>query len=174
MIWPTADDSNYREVVGLELLKDVLDLMLTESVREKLGDSYGVGLQSVNSSAYEGFGYIAASAVVAPDRADVVEKAFAEAAAELRDKPIPADLLDRARNPELEAVDRAFKDNGYWVAALSQAQTRPERLERIRTRRTVRESITAAELQELARRYLQPGTARTARIVSSKLETAAR
>ncbi|MBV9529317.1 pitrilysin family protein, partial [Sphingomonas sp.] len=34
-VWPTTDDSNYREVVGLALLKDVLDLMLTESVRER-------------------------------------------------------------------------------------------------------------------------------------------
>ncbi len=40
-VWPTTDDSNYREVIGIELLKDVLDLMLTDSVREKLGDSYG-------------------------------------------------------------------------------------------------------------------------------------
>ena len=43
-VWPTTDDSNFREAVGVEVLKDVLDLMLTESVREKLGDSYGVSL----------------------------------------------------------------------------------------------------------------------------------
>ena len=98
-LWPTTDDSNYREVVGLEMLKDVLELMLMESVRETLGSSYAVQMQSVNSTAYTGFGYIAAAAVVAPDKADEVEKAFAEAAAELRDKPIPADLLARARAP---------------------------------------------------------------------------
>ena len=76
--------------------------MLTDSVREKLGDSYGVSLQSSMSDTFKGFGYLSAAAVVAPDKTDEVQQAIAEAAAELRDQPVSADLLARARNPELE------------------------------------------------------------------------
>ena len=172
-VWPTADNSNYREVVGVGLLKDVLDLMLTDSVREKLGDSYGVDLQSVMSDTFNGFGYLSASAVVAPDKTDEVQQAIAEAAAELRAKPVSDDLLARARNPELEKADRNMRENAYWLAALSRSQSEPERLDRIREKKTLLQSITAADLQKLAQKYIRPDTVQQVRIVSSKLATTA-
>jgi zinc protease len=172
-VWPTTDDSDYREVVGVELLKDVLDLMLTDSVREKLGDSYGVSLSSNMSDTFKGFGYLSAAAVVAPDKADEVQKAIADAAAELRAKPVSDDLLARARNPELEKADRMMRDNGYWIAALAQAQSEPERLDRIREKKTLLQSVTAAEIQKLAQKYLEPARVQKVRIVSSKLATTA-
>jgi zinc protease len=172
-VWPTTDDSNYREVIGVEMLKDVLDLMLTESVREKLGDSYGVSLQSAMSDTFKGFGYLSAAAVVAPDKTDEVQQAIAEAAAQLRDKPVSADLLARARNPELEKVDHQQRDNGYWIGALAKAQSEPERLDRIRQRKALMQAITAADIQKLSQKYLQPGDLQKVRIVSSKVATTA-
>jgi len=172
-VWPTTDDSNYREVVGIELLKDVLDLMLTDSVREKLGDSYGVSLQSLMSNSFTGFGYLVAAAVVAPDKTDEVEKAIADAASDLRDKPVSADLLARALNPELDRADRELRDNGYWLGMLSRAQSHPERLDRIREKKALLQSITAADIQKLAQEYLQPSAVQKVRIVSSKLATTA-
>ena len=172
-VWPTTDDSNFREVVGMELLKDVLDIMLLESVRQRLGDSYGVSLQSHMSSVFNGFGYLTAAAVVAPDKANEVEKAFLDASAELRDKPVSEDLLSRARNPDLEKIDRSLRDNGYWISALSKAQSQPDRLDRIRQRKAVLQSITAADIQQLARKYLQPGRVQQVRILSSSLGTTA-
>jgi zinc protease len=171
--WPTTDDSDFRREVGIGLLKDTLDLMLTDKVRESLGDSYGVSLSSVMSDTFPGFGYLSASAIVAPDKIDEVEKAIAEAAAELRDKPVDADLLARARNPELEKMDKQMRDNGFWLAALSQAQSKPERLDRIRERKAILQSITAADLQKLAQEYLQPDKRQTATIVSDKVATTA-
>lgn len=172
-VWPTSDDSNYREVIGIELLKDVLDLMLTDSVREKLGDSYGVSLQSAMSDTFKGFGYLSVAAVVAPDKTDEVQQAIAEAAAQLRDQPASVDLLARARNPELEKVDRQLRDNGYWIAALAKAQSEPERLDRIRQKKALMQSITASDIQKLARKYLQPGDLQKVQIVSSKVATTA-
>ncbi len=172
-VWPTTDDSNYRDVVGVELLKDVLDLMLTDSIRETLGDSYGVSLHSAMSDTFPGFGYLSAAAVVAPDKTDEVQKAMADAAAQLRDKPISADLLARARNPELDKADRDLRDNGYWLAALSKAQSEPARLDRIREKKKLLQSITAADLQKLAQKYLQPDRVQHVRIVPAKLATTA-
>jgi zinc protease len=175
-VWPTTDDSNYREVIGVELLKDVLDVMLTDNVREKLGDSYGVSLQSEMSDTFKGFGYLSAAAVVAPDKTDEVQQAIAQAAADLRDKPVSDDILTRARNPELEKTDRDLRENAYWLAMLGKAQSEPGRLDRIREKKKLLQSITAADIQKLAQKYLQPGTVQHVRIVSSKLPatTAAR
>jgi zinc protease len=173
-VWPTTDDSDYREVIGVELLKDVLDLMLTESVREKLGDSYGVSLSSEMSDAFSGFGYLSAAAVVAPDKTDEVQQAIAEATSELRGKPISEDLLARARNPELEKADRMLRDNGYWLAALARAQSEPARLERIRQKKALLQSVTTAEIQALARKYLQPDRVQNVQILSKPAATASR
>lgn len=172
-VWPTTDDSNFHEVVGMELLKDVLDIMLTESVRQKLGDSYGVSLQNRMSTVFNGFGYLAAAAIVAPDKADEVQKAIAEASAELREGPISEDLLARARNPDVERIDRSRRDNGFWISALSKAQSKPERLDRIRQSKAFLEAITPADIQQLARKYLLPGRVQQVRIVSASLATTA-
>jgi zinc protease len=172
-VWPTTDDSNYREVVGLDVLKDVLNLMLTDSVREQLGDSYGVNVSSLNSDVFKGYGYMSAAAIVAPDKTDEVQKAIADAAQQLRAKPVSDDLLARARNPELESIQHQDRDNGFWLGALSKAQSEPERLDRIRQRKAILQSITAADLQKLAQKYLQPSQVQQVRIVSSKLATTA-
>ena len=167
-VWPTTDDSNFREVIEMELLKEVLDIKLTESVREKLGDTYGVNLRSDMSHVFKGFGYFSAAAVVAPDKAEEVQKAIADAAAELRAKPVTDDLLARARNPELEKIDRSTRDNGFWIAALARTQSEPERLDRVRQRKAVLEAITRADLQKLAQKYLQPARLQQVLIVHSK------
>jgi zinc protease len=125
------------------------------------------------SDTFPGFGYLSAAAVVAPDKTDEVQKAIADAAAELRDKPVPADLLDRARNPELEKADHELRDNGYWLASLAKAQSDPERLDRIREKKKLMQSITGSDIQKLAQKYLQPGRVQKVRIVSSKLATTA-
>ena len=167
--WPTTDDSDFRKQVAMDLLGDTLQLMLTDKVRETLGDSYGVSLQNVMSDTFPGFGYLAASAIVAPDKIDEVRKAIEEAAADLRDKPVDADLLARARNPQLEKADHQLRENGYWLAALSKAQSEPGRLDRIRNRKAILQSITAVDLQKLAREYLQPGKRQDAKVVSTNL-----
>jgi zinc protease len=173
VVWPTDDDSDFHREVGIGMLARVIDLMLTEAVREKLGDSYGVSVASPMSDAFRGFGYLSASAVVAPDKADEVQKAIEETAAELRSKPVDADLLARARAPALEAIDRSRRENGFWIGALAKAQSTPERLDRIRNERAAVQSVAAEELQKLAQQYLTPATLQQVLIVSTKLATTA-
>jgi zinc protease len=172
--WPTTDDSDARKRIAMNLLGDVLDLMLTETIREKLGDSYGVSVGSPMSDVFPGFGYLLTSAVVAPDKTDEVLKAITETAAELRDKPVDADLLARARAPQLEGIDRSRRENGFWLSAIARAQSEPARLDRIRNQKALTQEITPAELQKLAREYLKPEAMQQVRILSTKLAAAAR
>lgn len=167
--WPTTDDANFKDVVGLVLLKDVLNLMLMQSVREELGDTYAISVKSLMSDVFSGFGYLSAAAIVAPDKTDEVEAAILRAAATLRREPVSADLLDRARNPELAKADRGLQDNGYWLAALTDTQKDPARLERIRGLKPALMRVTAADIQRLAEKYLQPGASRKALIISRKM-----
>ena len=164
--WSTDDDSDFRREMGLSLLASVLDLILTESIREQLGASYGVAVSSNMSDVYRHFGTVSVSTVIAPDKADEVEAAIAAGARQLREAPVSADLLARARNPMIEQLARSQRENGFWISVVDEAQSRADRLERVRQAKAVLESITAEELQGLARTYLSEAQTQKVRIVS--------
>ena len=168
-VWRTDDDKDFRTELGLAMVSNVLELMLTDSVREQLGASYGASVDSTMSSDYTGFGYVLADAVVSPTKADIVDKAIADAVESLRNKPIDKDMLARALNPELEKARRNLRENGYWLAALQVAQTEPDRLDRVRKRIDILQSITAADVQKLAQTYLTPDRMTRLRVTSQKL-----
>ena len=170
--WPTDDDHDFRKEVGIAMLSQVMDLMLTESVREELGDSYGVSVGSDMSDVYKGFGFLLVNSVVAPDKVDEVDAAIAKVAKSLRDKPVADDMLVRARAPMLESAAKETRQNGYWLRYVDEAQTEADRLDRVRTRDQLIRSMTAADLQALAREYLVEGKEQRIRILSDKLQTA--
>jgi zinc protease len=115
------------------------------------------------------FGTLSVNTVVAPDKADEVEAAIAAAVKQLRDEPISADLLARARNPIMESIAKTMRENGYWMGYVGEAQSRADRLDRIRQRKAIYEAITPAELQKLAQAYLTDKGEQRVRIVSDKL-----
>ena len=170
--WPTDDDKDFRKEIGLSLLGDVMDLILTERVREELGASYGVSVSSTMSSTYDHFGYLMVNAIVAPDKTDEIDAVFAKVARELRDAPVSADLLERARAPMLENAAKQMRQNGYWLGYVDEAQSKADRLARIGSRDQLIRSITAADLQALARQYLTDGKLQRVRLLSDKVQVA--
>ena len=167
--WPTTDDRDYRTVIGMEMVKAVADLLLTDKIREELGASYGVSVGSSMSDTYPGFGYMMVSTIVAPDKADEVDAAIKAVAATLRNAPVSADLLARARQPMIEAAAKSVRQNGYWLGYVDEAQSKPKRLDRARTRDAIIRSITVADVQNLAAQYLRDDRLQRVRIVSAKL-----
>jgi len=164
--WPTTDDTNAQTEVELSLLSSVMQLMLTEELREKLGATYSASAGSNTSSIYPGYGYLSAGGNVDIARLNEVEKAIDRVAAILRDRPIAADLLARARNPILERLTKRLRENTSWLNLAADAQTEPRFLDRFRNERSLYESVTPAKLQAVARRYLLPGKALTIRAIS--------
>ncbi|MDQ3140431.1 MAG: insulinase family protein, partial [Pseudomonadota bacterium] len=165
--WPTDDDRDPVRVAQFSLLSSALQIMLIDKVREELGDSYGASVSSTLSDTYPDFGVLSASAVVAPDKIDEVRTAIDAAIAQLRDTPIGADLLARARNPMLERAERALRENGAWAGLVTRAQSDPSRPERLLGQRATIAAITPAELQALAVKYLTPQRRLEIRIVAA-------
>jgi zinc protease len=166
--WPARDDSDLKDAMGLNLLSRVMQLMLTEELREKLGESYSPGAASSLSDEFPGYGHIfAASNVDFKDLATTRAAIFA-IARDLRDKPVDADLIERARKPLLEAMTKARRENSYWLPYVSEAQSRADRLDRSRQSIAVVEGVTPATLQALAKRYLLDDRALVIKAMSDK------
>lgn len=166
--WPARDDSDLGEAMRLQLLSRAMQLMLTEELREKLGESYSPGAAASLSDEFPGYGHLfAASNVDYKDLATTRAAIFA-IAKELRDKPVDPDLLDRARKPLLEAMVKSRRENSYWLNYVAEAASHPDRLDRSRNGIAEVEAATPAELQTLAKRYLVDDKALVIKAVSDK------
>lgn len=166
--WPARDDSDLVEAMRLNLLARVMQLMLTAELREKLGESYSPGAAASLSDEYPGYGHLfAASNVDFKDLATTRAAIFA-IAKELRDKPVDADLLDRARKPLLEAMTKARRENSYWLPYVSEATSQEARLDRSRKSIAIVEAATPADLETLAQRYLTDDKALVIKAISDK------
>lgn len=166
--WPARDDSDLAEAMQLNLLARVMQLKLTEELREKLGESYSPGAAASLSDEFPGYGHLfAASNVDYKDLATTRAAIFA-IAKELRDTPVDADLLDRARKPLLEAMVKSRRENVYWLNYVGEAASHADRLDRSRKGIGEVEAATPAELQALAKRYLVDDKALVIKAVSDK------
>lgn len=166
--WPARDDSDLAEAMRLNLLARVMQLKLTEELRERLGESYSPGAAASLSDEFPGYGHIfAASNVDYKDLATTRAAIFA-IAKEFRDTPVDADLLDRARRPLVEAMVKSRRENSYWLNYVAEAATHADRLDRSRNGIAEIEAATPAELQTLARRYLADDKALVIKAVSDK------
>ena len=169
--WPTTDSIDDRtQARQLSILADVLQLRLNEDIREKQGLAYSPGAGSTVSDVFPDYGYLSAAAETSPDKLPTLFAAIDAIAADLRDRPIEEDELNRARRPAVEALRRGMADNGYWLTQLAEAQSDPASLDQTRRHIANLEAVTVADIQRLARTWLKPDTAWRAEVVSSQAE----
>jgi zinc protease len=74
--------------------------------------------------------------------------------ADLREHPPGRDEFERARKPELDSLEKAVQTNNYWLGSLGGVQTDERRLKLIRDARPGLETVTPADVQRVARKYL--------------------
>lgn len=166
--WPARDDSDLPEAMRLNLLARVMQLMLTEELREKLGESYSPGAAASLSDEFPGYGHLFAASNVDFKHLATTRAAIFAIAKSLRDKPVDADLLDRARRPLVEAMTKSRRENSYWLNYVAEATSQNDRLDRSRKGIGEVEAATPADLQALARRYLLDDRALVIKAVSDK------
>ncbi|OHB31727.1 MAG: peptidase M16 [Phenylobacterium sp. RIFCSPHIGHO2_01_FULL_69_31] len=158
--WPTTDYfADPQRARDTAVLREVMKLRLTDQLREAQGATYSPDVNSQHSLVWTGWGYIAASVEVPPEK---LPGFFADAqkiAADLAATEIGADELARAKQPRIEGIQRARVTNGYWLGELSGAQADPRRLEVIRQIIPGTERVTAADVKRAAQTWLKPEAA---------------
>lgn len=159
LAWKGDDGLDQKSMLERDMLAAVLQLRLTDVLREELGASYTPQALSSASLTFEDYGFLAAFAPVEPASMDTVAQAVKRIASELRSAPPTADEVLRARQPVLERWERQSRENAGWTSVVVDAQSRPEILERRRMRVANMEAITPADIQAAARLYLDPAAA---------------
>lgn len=171
--WPTTDGLRIHRTRRLTLLGLVLSDRLRVKVREQLGDAYSPNAGNDPSDTYPGYGYMLADVIVAPPKAQVVANAVVDLGKELAAKGVTADELERAKLPVLTSLRESARTNQYWLdAVLNRAQERPQQLEWARTRYSDIKSITTADLDALAKKYLEPNRASRVIVIPQRMPAA--
>jgi zinc protease len=153
--WPTDDflsDTNRSR--KLSILGAVMQLRLTDQLRKAESVTYSPSASSAASSVFPHYGYLSARVEIPPGKLDDFFSDVAAITADLRDKPIGDDELERAKKPALDELERRRETNEYWLNALAGVQTDPRRLNAIRTSIAQVEHVDAADVQQMAQAYL--------------------
>ena len=158
LLWPTTDDADQATEMCAGLLARAVRLELTEELRERLGQAYSPRAGSSMSSVYDDYGTFSVSASLGVNSIDEARATILAVVNRLRDAPLDADTLDRARRPLLEAYDNFLKTNAGWTRLTDRAQTKPERFERYRKGRGLLEAMTGMDVQAAAQMWLDPET----------------
>jgi zinc protease len=153
--WPTVDFySDTKRARTLNVLAQVLQLRLIDEIRQKQGTTYSPQSGHSASEVFPGYGYMAAQIEAPPEKLDKFLVDAAKIAADLRDRPVSEDELQRAKKPVVEGLIRQRAGNGWWLGQLAQVQTRPEVARSIANQIEQYQSVTAADVQKAAQRYL--------------------
>jgi zinc protease len=166
--WSTTDGLDFKQALRLELLGEVMGIMATEELREKMGATYSPNASSTASETFRGYGYLSISSTTEPKLIDAIFAGVDTISAALVAKPISEDLLKRARAPMLERLARNQRENGFWINFVDEAQTKPSDLGNLRTWNSTLSGITAKDLQAEAKRWLKPGAALRVRVIPKR------
>jgi zinc protease len=154
--WPTTDFYADPQLArDTAVMAEVMRLRLTDELREAQGATYSPSVNYNHSFVWTGWGYVAASVEVPPDKLAAFFSDARKIAADLAAKEVSADELARAKQPRIERIEKARQTNEYWLSELSGAQADPRRLDAIRAAVPGTERVTAADVHEAAKTYLR-------------------
>jgi zinc protease len=168
--WPGPDAvHDLREARRVNLLNEVLKLRVLAEIRERLALTYSPGVTFVPSTTFAGYGPISITAQTTPQNLKPFFDATDTIVKDLQDKPVTLDELNRAREPQIQALKRGLNNNGWWARQLINAADKPTVMPEILTEAAELETITPADIQALARKYLVPSKAWRAEVTSDQL-----
>jgi len=150
------DARDVRKMRAQRFVRQLMRLRLTEEFRERLGASYSPTANDFASDAFKDFGFLSATAETPP--ADVAKffEIVDAISDELRAGKFDDDLLKRVREPLVDQAETSERSNGFWLSALSDAQTDPLSLPSVKSRIPDLKTMTKDEIVAAAAEILRP------------------
>lgn len=167
--YPTTDMYDIETTRRLNILAAVFSDRMRIRIRDELGATYSQGAYSSPSRAYKGYGLFNAYVIIDPDNPSMIEGEIKKIAADIKEKGITEDELERAVNPILAGITSQVKTNTYWLnTVLKGAARHPAQLAWSRTIFMDYASITVSDINNMAAAYLDSKAAATLLFYPSK------
>jgi zinc protease len=121
-----------------------------------LGQTYSPSVSAAQSRFYENYGSFTIAASVDVNDVDATRAAMIATIEAIRAAPVGDDLLQRARQPLREIYENALSTNEGLMGLVDRAQSEPERIARYFDTLAYLQTLTGADIQAMALRYLDP------------------
>lgn len=148
---PPADDPMEQERVLAAT--DVLETDLRDILREELGQTYTVSVDSLQRAPQTGGGYVEVSFGAAPENIDHMVDRVMQEVRKFRDAPPSPDLLNRAKEAARRNYETELKQNSYWLARFETVQLFGQNPVIIAQRNERIDAVTADAVQDAFRTY---------------------
>jgi zinc protease len=134
-------------------LSDLIELRLTQRLREQLGGTYGVNVgASLARQPYANY-QLAIAFGSAPDRVDELTRAVFEVIASVKkDGPTPAELKE-VTEAQRRSRETSLLDNQFWLSTIASYDQNGWKLDDILTLDDSIRGLTPAKLKAAAKRY---------------------
>lgn len=167
--WPTDDFWNIQQTRRLRILADVFEERLRKLIREQLGATYTTTVYSTPSRIFENYGKLIVRLVVEPGREKEIQTEIEKAAEHLRVNGIEQKELDNIVVPLGNSLRDMTKTNTYWLYSVLALSARyPQKIQWAETFLADYASITTAEIDGLAKKYLVAEKLASAMVVQKK------
>jgi zinc protease len=105
---------------------------------------------------FPSFGFISASSETRPDLVEGFFRTLDEVVAEISSGKLTDDVIERAREPLVKALEKNRLGNGFWAGVSADLQSEPRGIDAIRSQISDVRTITRSELVDAARTTLTP------------------
>ena len=141
---------------ALGAMAQVLTTRLRERLREDLGGTYSVMAHAMIHSVPERSSMVEIVFDAAPERADELTKeVFAEIEALRKSGPTKAEV-EKVREESTRQLELAVENNHYWLSQIMSYVQMERPLDGLADYEVPAKELTAGQIQELARKYLDP------------------
>jgi zinc protease len=146
-----------NEQTRVEAATEVLEIALRDILREELGETYSVSVGLQQPLPQRGAGRIGISFGSAPDKAESMVARIMQEVQRLQKEGPSDDLVNRAKEAARREYETAQKQNGYWLGRLQSAKLLQRDPKLILTREQRIDSVTAANVHEMFKKYFPMG-----------------
>ena len=158
--WLTDDFWDISRTRRLSVLASVFTDRLRRSIREELGATYSPTAYNASSRVDSGYGVLRCLLTVDPRQIDLVREKINLIAEELIRQGVEQGELQRIVAPIETSIKDLQRTNNYWLrSVLALSSRHPEQLQWPLSIRADFDSITEADINEFAAKYLQPENA---------------
>ena len=155
LAWPMLDQPGYADDCHFALLAHIVEDRLRLRLREEMGETYAPSIVALKKTALTPTNWIfACRAETAPRHANRVAKAMRQAIDTLVREGVTPDELERARQPLEQETEAGLKNNGWWLATLSEGQSKPQFTPGVADRVRLYRTATIDDINACARALL--------------------
>ncbi|MEM8866867.1 MAG: insulinase family protein [Verrucomicrobiota bacterium] len=159
-------ETDIKQTRRINILSKILGDRLRKTLREELGSTYSPRARFSSSRVF-GTAYLSGTSIATAAETAEINAMMHEIGQELADKGASQDELNRALTPILESLPKSLRENGHWLnVIIARSQARPYQLDWARERESDYAAITLAEINTLAKAYLQSENAATITVQS--------